>query len=100
MRRFAAVLVMVVVLAGCGRPAEDATGAELYAQLCASCHAPDLSGGVGPPLGPDSSAAAESDEYLAFTITQGRGRMPSFATTLDDAQVDRLVVFLRDAQGQ
>lgn len=102
MRRLAAALTVMVALAGCslGRPAEDATGAELYARLCASCHAPDLSGGVGPPLGPDSNAASESDEFLEFTITRGRGRMPSFATTLDDAQVDRLVVFLRSEQGQ
>lgn len=102
MRRLAAALSVTIALTGCsmGRPAPDASGAEIYAQLCASCHAPDLSGGVGPPLGPGSNAASESDQFLAFTTINGRGRMPSFSSTLDETQVDRLVAFLRDEQGQ
>lgn len=92
---------LVVVLTGCslGGPAEDATGEEIYAELCARCHAGDLSGAVGPPLGPGSNAASEDDEYLVFTIVNGRGRMPSFPS-LSEQQVDRLVNYVREVQEQ
>ena len=91
-----------LLLVGCslGRPAGDATGEEIYAQLCARCHGADLSGGVGPPLDSGSNAAGETDEYLEFTILNGRGRMPSFSNSLDDAQLDRLVDYIREVQTQ
>ena len=96
------VIVGLATLAACSvsRPADDATGEEIYAQLCANCHAPDLSGGIGPPLGPGSNSADESDEFLEFTIMNGRGRMPSFSSSLNDAQLDRLVEYIREVQGQ
>jgi cytochrome c551 len=99
-RRRAVVLVALLV-AGCslGGPDENATGEEIYLQLCARCHGADLSGGVGPPLGPDTNAALEDDEYLEFTISNGRGRMPSF-DSLDPEQVDRLVAYMREVQGE
>lgn len=86
---------------GCsiGGPAEDATGEEIYDQLCARCHGADLTGGVGPALGPDSNSATETDEFLEFTIMNGRGRMPSFSSSLDDAQLGRLIEYIRSEQG-
>jgi cytochrome c551 len=89
-----------VAVAGCsvGRPAEDASGEEIYTQLCSNCHGDDLSGGVGPALGPDSNAASEPDEFLEFTILNGRGRMPSFDSSLNEAQLDRLVAYIREVQ--
>jgi mono/diheme cytochrome c family protein len=98
-RALLAVLILLVLTACVGRPAQDASGEEIYLQLCANCHGDDLSGGLGPALGPGSNAAQQPDEFLVATITQGRGRMPSFATTLTDEQVDRLVSHLREAQG-
>jgi len=99
-RRFAIVVVALLV-AGCnmGSPEEDATGEEIYVQLCARCHSADLSGGIGPALGPGTNAALEDDEYLEFTILNGRGSMPSFAS-LDPAQLDRLVAYMREVQGE
>lgn len=91
---------MLVVVAGCsiGRPAEDATGEEIFSQVCSRCHSEDLSGAIGPPLGPGSNTATESDEFIVFTIHNGRGRMPSFSSVLSDAQVDRVVAYLRKVQ--
>ena len=91
---------MVLTLGACslGRPDEDATGEEIYAELCARCHGADLGGGVGPPLGPGSDAAGEDDEYIEFTVLNGRGRMPSFSS-LDDGQVERLIGYIRGVQG-
>lgn len=101
MRRLSTALVVLMTLTGCslGGPAEDATGEEIYAELCARCHGADLSGGVGPTLGPGSNASSETDEYLEFTIVNGRGRMPSFPS-LSQEQVDRLVAYVREVQGQ
>ena len=94
------LLVLAVALAACsGAPAPDAGGEEIYRQLCASCHSRDLSGGVGPALGAGSEAALLDDQVLASTIAQGRGsRMPAFSQTLDDAQITRVVAYLREQQ--
>lgn len=102
MRQVSAIVTIALTLTACslGRPAEDATGEEIYAQLCARCHGADLAGGVGPTLGPGSPSAEEPDDFLEFTIGNGRGRMPSFESSLDEAQLDRLVGYIREVQGQ
>ena len=96
------VVLLSLILAACSvaRPAEDASGEEIYQQLCANCHASDLSGEIGPPLGTGSNAASRPDVFLTFTILRGRGRMPSFSSSLDDAQMDRLVGYIREVQAE
>jgi len=99
MRRLAIVALLGVVISACvGRPEADASGEEIYLQLCSNCHGDRLEGGVGPPLGPGSNAAEQPDEYLRLTIVEGRGRMPSFSSSLTDDQVGRLIDHLREAQ--
>lgn len=94
------VALLGVLTAACvGRPAQDAAGEEIYLQLCSNCHGDALEGGLGPALGPGSNAADQPDDYLRMTIREGRGRMPSFSSTLSDAQVDRLIGYLREEQG-
>ncbi len=97
--RLALALAFVVFAGACtGVPAEDATGEEIYLQLCARCHAPDLSGGLGPALGPGSAAASRPDDFLRIAITRGRGRMPAFGGVLSDEQVERVIGYLRERQ--
>lgn len=96
--RLVAAATIAVAVAGCDGPEADATGQEIFAQVCARCHSADLSGGVGPSLGPGSNAAAQSDEFLVTTITEGRGRMPSFQETLTAEQIERVVGYLREQQ--
>lgn len=100
MRRLMAMTAALIALAGCStaRPAADATGEEIYTQLCVRCHGADLQGVIGPPLGPGSDVAEETDEYIEFTIIHGRGRMPSFSSTLDEDQLGRLVAHIRGVQ--
>lgn len=101
-RVLAAMLASLVVVSSCSvsRPASDSTGEQIYQQLCASCHSEDLTGGVGPPLGPGSNASEQPDEFLRVTIVNGRGRMPSFSSSLDSEQLDRLIGYLREVQGK
>lgn len=100
MARFSLILLLVA-LAACsvGRPSDNATGEEIYQQLCANCHGEDLEGGpLGPALGPGSVSADLPDEFLEFTIVNGRGSMPSFEQTLNDGQVERLIDYIREVQ--
>jgi cytochrome c551 len=101
LREVGSALLLTLALTACspGGPEEDASGEEIYAQLCANCHGADLGGGVGPSLETGSNAAAESDEFIAFTVSNGRGRMPSFPS-LDEQQIDRLVAYIREVQGR
>jgi mono/diheme cytochrome c family protein len=88
-----------LVLAACTEPPPaDATGQEIYQQVCSNCHGEDLAGGLGPAIGAGSNSADQDDEFLVLTITRGRGRMPSFDSTLSDEQIARLVEYLRAQQ--
>lgn len=101
MTRGIVYLLVATLLASCvGRPEPDATGEDIYIQLCSNCHGSDLGGGVGPSLGAGSNAAGQPDDFLLATIHDGRGRMPSFRNTLDDGQIDRLIDYLRSEQGK
>jgi mono/diheme cytochrome c family protein len=99
-RLFLAALLIGMFSACVGRPPEDVTGEEIYLQLCANCHGDSLQGALGPPIGAGSEAANQPDEFLRVTITEGRGRMPSFQSSLSDDQVERLITFIRGEQGQ
>lgn len=81
-----------------GRPADDAEGGQIYAQLCANCHGENLEGALGPALGPGSNSAGRPDQFLEVSIMIGRGRMPSFSSTLDQHQLARLIDFMREVQ--
>ena len=92
--------VMGLLAVACvGRPAPEADGEQMYLQLCSNCHGAELQGGLGPALGPGSNAAVQPDEFLRVSITEGRGRMPSFSSTLSDPQIERLIAYLRQEQG-
>ena len=100
MTRLLMVALLVATLPACvGRPPDDATGEDVYLQLCANCHGATLEGAVGPALGPGSASAEQPDEFLRMTISQGRGRMPSFESLSDD-QVGRLISFIRQEQSR
>lgn len=95
------LVLLLFVAAGCtGRPAADATGEEIYLQLCSNCHGDDMGGGVGPAIGSGSASAEHPDTFLEATILGGRGRMPSFRSSLDDEQLGRLIGYIREVQGR
>lgn len=97
--RLVVLACLLPCLVGCvARPGPDATGEEIYQQVCARCHGSAMTGRVGPALGPDSDAAEQSDDFLVETITNGRGRMPSFSLTLSEDQIRRVVDYIRRVQ--
>lgn len=92
-------LVITLVLTACtAPPPPDASGSDVYSLTCARCHATDLSGGVGPALGPGSDITGETDVFLIKVITDGRGSMPAFGRTLSEAHIERVVAYLRAEQ--
>lgn len=102
MKRRVLVLVAGLALGACGvgPPPPDATGEQIYKALCVNCHGPELEGRIGPSLGPGSNAANQPDSFIEVTVLHGRGSMPSFRSTLDDEQVQRLIGYLREVQGE
>ena len=75
---------------------------ELFAANCASCHGNDLAGGRGPSLFAASLLAQNSDAALRQIILSGvpGSDMPAFKGKLDDAQIGRVLAFLRIRSGE
>lgn len=94
------LLIAAVLLGACVEIDDTSSGQQIYEQACANCHGDDLGGGIGPAVGAGSEVAARDDEYYVVTITRGRGRMPAFGSTLSGEQIDRVIEYLREQQGQ
>ncbi|MBI2512093.1 MAG: PQQ-dependent sugar dehydrogenase [Opitutae bacterium] len=71
----------------------------LYAEWCASCHGEHLDGGKGPRLTDAARWHAFDDATLARVIRDGSrtGEMPAFGGALNAAEIEALVVFLRES---
>ena len=99
MRKSAAVVLALFIVAGCAGPADDVFGADLYSSSCAHCHGSDLAGGIGPSLGPGSNAAMLTDQQIVDVIRIGPGAMTSFGDRFTETQLNSLVDHLRTEQG-
>jgi cytochrome c6 len=75
-----------------------------FRQRCTQCHGPDAKGNtaIGKSLKiPDLSGtdvAKRSDAELTQVISEGRGSMPAFKTTLDAPSIKQLVGYIRSLQ--
>jgi cytochrome c6 len=87
------------VSAGLGQPV-NSSAASTYKTNCVSCHAAD---GRGSAVGKSLHAAdfhspqvqQQSDAQLTDVITHGRGNMPAFGNSLNKAQIEALVKYVR-----
>ncbi|MBM4193418.1 MAG: c-type cytochrome [Gemmatimonadetes bacterium] len=71
-------------------PRNDRTN---YGMHCASCHGDNRQGSAeGPPL--NAVAGRLTREQLTQTIREGTGRMPAFASALDNAGISDMVNYL------
>jgi mono/diheme cytochrome c family protein len=101
MRRLLVLLVLALAVGACVEPLpEDATGEAVFQATCAGCHGPNLQGRTGPPLGEGAPSSDLSRDYFVDTITNGRGRMPSFEDVLTDEQIQRVVDYILSEQGR
>jgi len=76
---------------------DERDGEALYRSVCQGCHMPDGRGASGAGTYPAlaSNPKAASADYLALVVLNGRRNMPSFAPSLDDAQVAEVVTYVR-----
>ena len=87
-------------------PAPDAAGDNAtFRTKCAMCHGPDGSGSeVGKSMHvPDLRSPAVQklpDAQLAEIISDGKGGMPSFKSSLSEDQVHSLVAHIRSLRGK
>jgi len=82
---------------GVVRVAKPVTGQQVYEAVCQACHMADAKGGSGagtiPALAANPKMAAAA--YPTMIVVRGQGSMPSFAGTLDDAQIAEVVTYVR-----
>ena len=94
-------LTLFVVSIVQANPGPDATASKaMYRTKCATCHGPDGSGSqVGKTMNvPDLRSPAvqkRPDAELAQIISDGKGGMPPFKSSLSGAQIHALVAHIR-----
>ena len=94
------VLLLLTVSTLRANPGPDkAATAGTYRTKCAMCHGPDGAGSaVGKSMNvPDlrSSVVQNTDAELAQIISNGKGGMPAFKSSLSDDQMHALVTYVR-----
>ena len=86
-------------------PAPDTAASTTFRTKCAMCHGPDGAGSeVGKSMNvPDLRSPAVQklpDAQLAQIISDGKGGMPPFKSSLSEAQVHSLVTYVRSLRGK
>ncbi|MGN6696118.1 MAG: outer membrane protein assembly factor BamB family protein [Aquihabitans sp.] len=112
-RRWALVgLVAVGIAAGAAACSSDSSdggsdgaaakdpGASIYQSNCATCHAPDGSGGQGPAIGDGKAEAKYTEAEMVDIVTDGRDSMPAWKGTLSAEEIDQVVAYVRDDLSQ
>jgi mono/diheme cytochrome c family protein len=78
-----------------GGSGAGATGAQLFAANCATCHGADGQGAVGPQLaGRVTQRFPDIADQIAL-VTNGSGGMPSFSRKLSPQQIQTVVEYTR-----
>ncbi len=102
-----AIAFLVALAALVSAPAfADATataldGGKLFQQKCSACH--QLTGkgipGAFPALAGDKFINTPKDDLIIKTVLMGRGGMPSFAASTDDATLAAILTYVRSSWG-
>lgn len=96
------MLLLLVVLVAPGAVADAAPdGAAIFKSKCAVCHGADGKGKTPTgrslhlkDLGSDEVQSMKNEEMQKI-IEDGKGTMPGFKNTLDQASIDALIAFIR-----
>jgi cbb3-type cytochrome c oxidase subunit III len=94
------IATYVGAVAGTGVTAERPTdGKSIFAANCGSCHTLADAGTSGA-VGPNLDAAKPSKDLVVDRVTNGKGAMPSFSDSLDDAQIQAVADYVSSAAGK
>ena len=67
---------------------------QLFASTCGWCH---TDGGREAGKGPQLMNTARSDDFIRNRIKNGKaGAMPAFGATFSDADIDRIIAYIRN----
>lgn len=69
-------------------------GRTLFAQRCANCHRGDPPENPGPLLG-QQTVARLGESFIREKVRKGSPMMPGYAYSLEPAQIDQIVAFLK-----
>lgn len=106
-----AVLAAATALAGVACSSDDGgststtrtstpSGASIFATNCATCHGADGGGGQGPALGDGAANERLSEADMVEVVTKGRAAMPAWKGVLTDAEIARVVRYVRSDLGR
>jgi mono/diheme cytochrome c family protein len=71
---------------------------QLFATICGYCHS---SGGREAGKGPQLMDTKRSDDFIRNRIKNGKqGAMPAFAVMVNDADIDRIIAYIRGLKPQ
>ena len=93
----ASLLCAVMARAQSATPAPENGGTfeveQVFAGTCGFCHS---DGGRAPGTGPQLMNSPRDDDFIRSRIKQGKpGAMPAFDGAFTDAQIDRIVKYIR-----
>lgn len=76
-------------------------GKNLYMGRCSGCHQQTGAGSttIGAPALKGSAVAKGAADILIRTVLFGRGTMPAFRNSLDDARLAMILSYIRNAWG-
>jgi mono/diheme cytochrome c family protein len=102
---FVGLTLFVSSIARANPGPDSAASTATFRTKCAMCHGPDGSGSaVGKSMNvPDLRSPAVQklpDAQLAQVISDGKGGMPSFKSSLSEDQVHSLVAYVRSLRGK
>ena len=93
------IATYVGAVAGTGVTAEKPTdGKGIFAASCAGCHTLADAGSSGT-TGPNLDESKPSLELVTDRVTNGKGQMPSFAGSLDEAQIQAVAEYVASSAG-
>ncbi len=102
---FVGLTLFVSTIARADPAPDSAAATATFRTKCAMCHGPDGSGSeVGKSMNvPDLRSPVVQklpDVQLAQIISDGKGGMPSFKSSLSEDQVHSLVTYVRSLRGK
>jgi cbb3-type cytochrome c oxidase subunit III len=94
------VATYVGAVAGTGVAAEKPTdGKSIFAASCGSCHTLANAGTTGT-VGPNLDESKPPKALVVDRVTNGRGQMPSFKSSLDPAQIQAVAEYVSSVAGK